>query len=138
MTVRYFLDTNVLIYAATNLPADARKKARAVELISAEAFGVSAQVLAEFYVNVTRKGDPPMPPEEALSWVELLEQQECVAIDAGLVKTAIERSVRYQISYWDAAIIIAAEVIGATILYTEDLDHGQLYGSVRAVDPFRD
>ena len=43
---------------------------------------------------------------------------------------------RYELSYWDGAIISAAESLGASILYTEDLNHGQHYGSVRAVNPF--
>ncbi len=50
----------------------------------------------------------------------------------------IEASIRHEISYWDGAIIAAAESLGASILYTEDLNHGQHYGSVRAVNPFLD
>jgi predicted nucleic acid-binding protein len=45
-------------------------------------------------------------------------------------------SLRYGISYWDGAILAAAEALEAPILYTEDLNHGQLYGRVRAVNPF--
>jgi predicted nucleic acid-binding protein len=41
------------------------------------------------------------------------------------------------ISYWDAALVAAAEVIGAPILYTEDLNHGQKYGSVTVINPFK-
>jgi predicted nucleic acid-binding protein len=44
---------------------------------------------------------------------------------------------RYQTSYWDGAIVAAAERLAIPILYTEDLNHGQLYGSVRVIDPFR-
>ena len=43
---------------------------------------------------------------------------------------------RHQISYWDAAVIGAAEALGAAILFSEDLNHGQLYGSVQVVNPF--
>ena len=43
----------------------------------------------------------------------------------------------FRISYWDAALIAAAERLDAPILYTEDLNHDQLYGSVRVVNPFR-
>ena len=51
---------------------------------------------------------------------------------------SIEIARRYQISYWDAAIIAAAGELGATILYTEDLNHGQAYGTVTAINPFLD
>ncbi len=45
---------------------------------------------------------------------------------------------RFQIHYYDAAIVAAAERLGAEILYTEDLNHGQRYGTVLVQNPFRD
>jgi predicted nucleic acid-binding protein len=106
-------------------------------LIATTEFGISAQVLAEFYATVTRKGDDPMPAGAALDWIELLEQQPCVSIDAGIVKRGAEISERYRISYWDGAIIAAAEALGATTLFSEDLSDGQSYGSVKVVNPFK-
>ena len=99
-------------------------------------FGVSGQVLAEFYVNVTKKGGSPLTAIEALTWIEQLECQPCVAVDAGIVKRGIELSAQFQTSYWDGAIIAAAEALGATTLYSEDLNDGQMYGAVRVVNPF--
>ena len=61
----------------------------------------------------------------------------CQAIDHRLVRIAIESSARYAISYWDAAILAAAEALGAHTVYSEDLNHGQKYGPVRVVNPFR-
>jgi predicted nucleic acid-binding protein len=136
MTVAAFLDTNILIYAASRLKTDARKRRRAVELIATTEFGISAQVLAEFYVTVTRKGAPPMSALTALEWIEQLEIQPCVAVDATIVKRGIEHSATHGISYWDGAIVAAAEALGAPILYSEDLNHGQVYGAVRVVNPF--
>ena len=45
-------------------------------------------------------------------------------------------SERYKLSYWDGAIVAAAEALGAPVLYTEDLNHGQVYGTVTAINPF--
>jgi predicted nucleic acid-binding protein len=59
-----------------------------------------------------------------------------VPTDYPLIVAAVELSLRYGISYWDGAIVAAAEVLGAPTLYTEDLAHGQVYGTVRAVNPF--
>jgi predicted nucleic acid-binding protein len=59
-------------------------------------------------------------------------------VDPALIKVAILLSAHYKISYWDAAIVAAAEALGATTLYSEDLNHGQSYGSVRVENPFRD
>ncbi len=138
MIAECFLDTNILLYAASRNPAHRSKKIRAVELIEQMQFALSAQVLQEFYVNVTRKADFSMRPDIALEWIENFEEFACLSIDPGLVKTAAAISVRYGISYWDGAIVAAAEALGAPILYTEDLNHGQAYGSVRAINPFFD
>ena len=136
MSVEVFLDTNVVVYAVDANPASAAKRQRARELIKAGNFGVSSQVLQEFYVTVTGKLRKPLPSAIAARWVERLARTELAVTDAGLVKAAIERSLRWRISYWDGAIIAAAEALGAATLFTEDLGDGQLYGSVRAVNPF--
>jgi predicted nucleic acid-binding protein len=136
MNVEAGLDTTVLVYSVSRLESDREKRDRAQELMR-KPFGVSGQILQEFYVNVTRKIQKPLPPELALEWVEQLEQQPCISVDATLVKNGIVTSERYRISYWDGAILAAAEALGAETLYTEDLNHGQLYGSVRVLNPFR-
>ena len=60
----------------------------------------------------------------------------CGSVDPTLVLRGIEISVRHKISYWDGAIIAAAETLGATTLHIEDLNNGQTYGTVKAVNPF--
>jgi predicted nucleic acid-binding protein len=80
---------------------------------------------------------PPLAHDAALDWVETLTSFPCVPTDAALVLQAAETAERHRISYWDAAIIIAAERLGATTLYSEDLNDGQRYGSVTVVNPFR-
>jgi len=44
---------------------------------------------------------------------------------------------RFQVSYWDAAIIAAARACGCTEVLSEDMNDGQMYGSVRVVNPFK-
>ena len=136
MTVDSFLDTNVLVYAATGRDAEETKRKRALELIEIEDFGLSVQVLQEFYVAVVRKARVPLSPAAALEWVEQLEAFPCLSMDAAFVKIAAETGVRHGLSYWDGAIVAAAEILGAETLYTEDLNHGQKYGRVRVCNPF--
>ena len=136
MSVEAFLDTNILLYAATGTPAEAAKRERSMQLIGARNFGISAQVLQEFYVVATTKARIKMPSEIAQAWLEELRDRPCVALDANIVDLGIALSMRYRISYWDAAIIAAAEVLAAPVLYSEDLNHGQTYGSVRVENPF--
>jgi predicted nucleic acid-binding protein len=137
MNVDCFLDTNVLVYAAIGRFSAPAKYDRARLVIAETNFGLSAQVLQEFFVQVTRRSDRPLSIADARIWLDGLTDRPCVAIDRNLVIEATGIAERYQIHYWDAAIIAAAMRLGAPVLYTEDLNHGQTYGSVRAENPFR-
>ena len=136
MTARVFFDTNILVYAAVGTGRDEPKRKRALELIESEDFGTSAQVLQEFFVTVVRKASRPLSAAQALDWIEQWAAFPCQAIDHQLVRIAIEQSVRFKISYWDAAILVAAEALGTDTVYSEDLGDGQRYGRVRVVNPF--
>ena len=136
MTASVFFDTNVLVYAAVGTGKDEHKRKRAVELVDSEDFGISAQVLQEFFVTVVKKASRPLSAAKALDWIEQWTAFPCQAIDHQLVRIAIEQSQRYAISYWDAAILVAAEALGAHTVYSEDLNDGQRYGGVRVVNPF--
>lgn len=130
-----FLDTNILIYAAVGRIDEPAKWQVAQGLLTAS-FGTSGQVLAEFYANAVKKGSLPLESAVAKRWVQLLARRPFVAVDEKLVLAGVEISQRYQISYWDGAIIAAAERLGAKTVYSEDLSHGQTYGSVQVIDPF--
>src|SRR5262249_2477099 len=136
MTASVFFDTNILVYAAVGGGRDEPKRKRALELIESENFGVSAQVLQEFFVTVVKKASRPLSAVEALEWIEQFTAFPCQAIDHQLVRIAVEQSERYAISYWDAAILAAAEALGAHTVYSEDLNNGQRYGMVRVINPF--
>ena len=130
-----FLDTNILIYAANGRIDEPAKWQVAHGLLTAT-FGTSGQVLAEFYANAVKKGSVPLEPAVAKRWVQLLAKRPFVSVDEQLVFAGVDHAQRYKISHWDGAIIAAAERLGAKTVYSEDLSHGQLYGSVRVVNPF--
>ncbi|MFN7955058.1 MAG: PIN domain-containing protein [bacterium] len=136
MSVECLLDTNVLVYAAAGQEREVRKRERARDLLAQAEFGLSAQVLQEFYVTVVHKIAVPLSPAEAVAWIEQLEAFPCIAIDSSLVKVAAVISRRFRISYWDGAILAAAEALGAGVVYSEDLSSGQRYGAIRVVNPF--
>jgi predicted nucleic acid-binding protein len=136
MSVECFLDTNVLVYSVSAHPADAAKQARALELVEIKDFGLSTQVFQEFYVTVTSKFAKPMAPTDAVALLDELRTFPSVPIDHALVMEGIEASLQYNISYWDGAILAAAGALGCPILYSEDFNHQQMYGAVRAVNPF--
>ncbi|HLH04300.1 MAG TPA: PIN domain-containing protein [Bryobacteraceae bacterium] len=136
MLADVFFDTNVLVYAAIGTGKDEPKRQRALQLIDSENFATSAQVLQEFFVTVARKAAQPLTVLEAMDWLEEFAQFPCQPIDHRLVRVAVEKSSRFALSYWDAAIIASAEALGVRTVYSEDLNDGQHYGGVRVVNPF--
>ena len=136
MNAKVFFDTNVLVYAAVGTGKDESKRKRALDLIQSEDFGTSAQVLQEFFVTVVKKASRPLSAAQALEWIEQWAAFPCQPIDRELVQIAVELSERFTISYWDAAILAAAEALGSRIVYSEDLNDGQQYGEVRVINPF--
>ena len=135
---RDFLDANILVYAHD--PHDQRKQAVAQNLltdaISNDTGALSAQVLGEFFNTATRRLPNRLSVEEALQVIEQVSVLPVVALDLELVRRAVNTSQRYQISYWDGLIISAAERAGCARVFTEDLNNGQAYHGVVAINPF--
>jgi predicted nucleic acid-binding protein len=138
MSDKFFVDTNILIYAHDR--SAGQKHADAVALIEElweSGRGVlSMQVLQEFCVNMQRRVSPPLPQAELKNLIEDYEAWEVVTPTVNSVLQALDLQTRYRISFWDALIIQAAESAGASTLYSEDLAHNQLYGIVRVSNPF--
>jgi predicted nucleic acid-binding protein len=134
-----FVDTNVLVYAVDDTEPKKRDIAR--QTLGSNRYGefvLSAQILSEFYVTVTRKLTEPMSEAKAAEVVDWLSLRSRVLIDNGLVKSAVQISRSSQISYWDGLVVAAAARAGCERLLTEDLKDGQVIGSVCIENPFRD
>ena len=131
-----FLDTNVLLYAVSSAPHEAAERDAARRILQEDNWGISVQVLQEFYVNATGKLRRTVPPQSTAPFIRLLLERPVVTTTPDLFMRAIEISRRYQISYWDAAIVAAAIQLGCRTLYTQDLNPGQMYEGVQATDPF--
>lgn len=69
-------------------------------------------------------------------WLAFLGTFPFVPVDQDYVVAGLRIARRYQLKYYDGALLGAAERLGAPVFYTEDLNHNQLYGSVRAINPF--
>jgi predicted nucleic acid-binding protein len=135
-TQRTFLDTNVLLYCDDR--AEAVKRERALELVlqhrSQHTGVVSLQVLQEYFVNAVRKLG--IDPGIARQKVEVYSNFELIEPAIGDVLAAIDFHRLNRVSYWDALVIHCARRSGCTVLLTEDLQHGQVFDSVRVVNPF--
>jgi len=135
-----FVDTNILIYAHDVDAGDRHWRARKlVSELWESGFGMlSTQVLSEFYVNVTRKISTPLDPATARALIEPYLSWQVQTPGPGSVLLASEIQQRHRISYWDALIIHAAVSGGATVLYSEDLNAGQIIEGVEVINPLID
>ena len=136
MIARFFVDTNILLYAASNAAEDQPKRIIARQVLSEAGIGFSAQVLQEFYAAAVSKQHLQMTHAEAVGVLQSLAAFPVLAVSRTLVLQAVDAKQRFGISYWDAAILIAAKQMGCHTLYSEDLNHGQDYDGVRVVNPF--
>ena len=132
-----FFDNNILLYLYGG--TDRGKQARAKELFRQHARSgcllLSTQVVQEFYAAGSRKLG--MPRRELREAAAALLDLPLVAVGAAEIVSAMHAEERYQISFWDALILAAAESGGAGVLYTEDLNDGQQYGTVLVRNPFQ-
>ena len=134
-----FVDTNVLLYAVSEDPAEAGKREQARNVLNEPDLALSVQVLQEFYFQATRSARARrLSSDRALHFLEPILLFHIQSMTPAVFLDAVDISRRFQLSYWDGAIIAAARVLGCEAIYTEDLNPGQHYGAVRAVNPFAD
>jgi predicted nucleic acid-binding protein len=138
MSAKFFVDTNILVYAHDRSAGRKHKLARElVEMLWQSGEGVlSTQVLQELCVSIRRRATTPLSVEETRHLLQDYLAWEVVVNTPEAAMHALDLESRYKISFWDALIIHAAETAGATTLYSEDLADRQKYGSVRVVNPF--
>jgi len=136
---KYFVDTNILIYAHDRAAGPKHERARQLieHLWTTGQGALSTQVLQELCVNLRRRVKHPLPSEEIKKLIEDYLSWEIVVNTPQAILAALGIEARYKVSYWDALILHAAESCGAAVLYSEDLASGQRYGPVEVVNPLR-
>ena len=137
MTAKYFVDTNILLYAVDEGAGARHEAARVIldEIPPARQKVISTQVLQEFYTAAIRKLS--FAPTRARDLTMLWANLEVVRIDLEDVMGAIDCSILNRISFWDALILTSARKAHCAVLYSEDLSDGQAYDTVRVINPFR-
>ena len=136
---RVFFDTNVLVYCFDS--SEAQKQSRAKDLmaqaLNAQQGVVSYQVVQEFCNVACKNQRLSLPAERILAYVNLvLQPMNLVAPSPELLKAALDIRSDNGFSFYDSLVIAAAQAAQCQILYSEDMQHGQLVGSVRIVNPF--
>jgi predicted nucleic acid-binding protein len=137
MVVMRFVDTSILLYAVGTTKAYAGKRAVALTILDDDDLTLSAQVLQEFYVQSTRVSRPDhLAHEQAANLIEAWLRYPVQPITKELVQASLSTRLRWNISYWDAAIIEAARAAGCPVVLSEDLQHGMDFAGVRVENPF--
>jgi len=132
-----FVDTNILLYRVSTSPDETAKQAVAAELLQRDDLCLSVQVLQEFYTQATRVSRTNrLDHEDAVTLVQSWRRFPVQAITVELMDAAFVARERWGLSHWDAAIVAAAGQSNCETLYSEDLSHGQNYGSVTVINPF--
>jgi predicted nucleic acid-binding protein len=90
----------------------------------------------ESWVVATRKMTPRVPAEKVTVFLRHVLEFPCVPGSEGLYEQATRLSARFGIHPYDAAILAAAQELGAATVYSEDLSDGQEYDGVRVINPF--
>lgn len=132
-----FVDTNVLLYAVSTAPEERAKMLRANEILSKQDVVLSIQVLEEFYVQATRASRPDaMTHDQAVALITAFRRFRVQDKTLALMDGALRTRARFGVSYWDAAIVEAARLLGTTEVLSEDLNDGQDYDGVMVRNPF--
>ena len=134
---KVFLDTNIIVYSLDQSnPTKQDRCRKIIRGLTSDNLGViSTQVLQEFYVASTSKlGADPLLIKDI---IRSLEKFETVIITPELIKEAIDCSIINRLSFWDALIIVSAELSKCKFLCTEDLNHGQIIRGVQIQNPFK-
>ncbi len=137
MNAEVFIDTNVFLYALSDGPEEQTKTERARQVLLDENWGWSVQVAGEFYTIATSakrqfRLSHPSAAEYVKTWLNFPTQ----SLNPSTILKALQLRERFQINYWDAAIIAAAHELGCRMIYSEDLSHAQDYDGVVVMNPF--
>ena len=132
-----FIDTNVLVYFV-----DGRNRAKQSisRTVIADAIGnpeyvMSLQVLNEF-ANVSLK-KLGMTEDEVRQYIEAFQRIRIVFQQSGWTVRALEIRKQYGLQFYDSLLLAAAEASGCDEFWTEDLNDGQMYCGIKAVNPFK-
>jgi len=136
MKERSFIDTNILVYTDdADAPEECRRAVDLVEDAMRSNQGViSTQVLQEYFVAATRKLGVDVVTAKRRT--QLLFRLNVVQITPDDVLAAIDLHRLHLLSFWDALILHAARKAGCSVLFSEDMNHGQVIEGIRICNPF--
>ena len=138
MSVKCFVDSNILVYSRDASEPEKQAKARQwlTQLWQRETGRISAQVMNEYYVTVTQKLKPGLSREQARSDLRALAVWQPLEITTSLIESAWEVQDQYGYSWWDSLVIASALFLDCSYLLSEDMQHEQSVGTLKIINPF--
>ena len=135
-----FVDTNVLIYAVSELPREADKRQIAMDLLNnRDDLAISVQVLQEFYHQSTRQNRPEaITHQKAIEFIDSLGRLQVQDMTYAIFREGVALSQSYDLAYWDGAILAAAHALDCEAIYSENFSEHQLYEGIEIINPFRE
>jgi predicted nucleic acid-binding protein len=136
MTSRSFIDTNVLVYAeAIDAPYKQRSALVLLQRLYEQGLGVvSTQILQE-YCNVALK-KLQLPAQYVRSQLDLYEQFEVVQVTPTIIRAGLDLHQTRSVAFFDAIVLASARAAGCSVLWTEDMNAGEVVNGVRISNPF--
>lgn len=138
MSVKVFVDTNILVYArdASEEAKQTTAKQWIAHLWQTRSGRLSYQSCNEYYVVTTQRLKPGLSKQQARDDIKAFEAWNPLPINQTVIENAWRIQDRYQFSWWDSLILSAAQILDCNYLLSEDLQHRQLVDGVEIINPF--
>ena len=138
MSVNYFVDTNILVYARDSSESEKQPTAKQwlTHLWQQESGRISAQVLNEYYVTVTQKLKPGLSREQARADIRALAVWQPLEISTKLIEASWDIQDQYAYSWWDTLVITSSLFLDCKYLLSEDMQHEQKINNLTIINPF--
>ena len=139
MATAVFVDSTTILYSQDRrYPAKQERSTKWLKsLLSLQRTAVSLQILNETYAVVSRKPDFAHWRPSVREFIQDMLVWATPPLDSHALGEAWRLEDRYRISFWDSMVLVSANRAGCAYFLSEDLNDGQLYGTVRAINPFR-
>jgi predicted nucleic acid-binding protein len=139
MSDRFFLDTNIFVYSFDqSATAKAQRAAHLIrEALTTQKGVVSYQVVQEFFNVALKKFAQPMQPADAGQYlITVFRPLLAIHSSQALYAEALFLRAQSKLSWYDSLIVSAAIQAQCEVLFSEDLQHGQRFGSLQIRNPF--
>jgi len=138
MSVNYFVDTNILVYARDSTEPEKQPIAKQwiTHLWQQESGRISTQVMNEYYVTVTQKLKPGLSREQARADLRTLTVWQPLEISTQLIESSWDIQDQFAYSWWDTLVITASLFLDCKYLLSEDMQHQQNINNLTIINPF--